>query len=414
MSTAAVEPAPATTEPNEKVLLPLPTTDTASDAPSSTTDLKEAAAPEPTGPTKKPFAHPLETCKPAAPAPLTADQQSKYDELLKTVKSWDTLPKTSAKNAETAPLSDDEKIWLTRECLLRYLRATKWNLSQAEKRVRESIVWRREFGVDGLTKEYISDENATGKQVILGFDNDGRPCLYLLPNKQNTKNSPKQVEHLVFMLERVLDVAPPGQETLALLIDFRNSSNSSNPSLATSKQCLNILQNHYPERLGRALITHLPWYVLTFFKLITPFIDPNTKPKLKFNEPLPSFIPKAQLMNTSGGDVHFEYEHDVYWPALNELAEQRRKERRDRWEKAGKHVGENETYLKGGAEKSVSAVEGSQDAVNGAATPAAATADAAAAAPVEEMAKLEVKDGKEGEDAKAEAKEGDVEKKTES
>lgn len=58
------------------------------------------------------------------------------------------------------------------------------------------------------------------------------------------------------MLERTLDIAPPGQETLALLIDFRNSSSGSQPSVATGRQVLSILQNHYPERLGRALITH--------------------------------------------------------------------------------------------------------------------------------------------------------------
>ena len=102
----------------------------------------------------------------------------------------------------------------------------------------------------------------SGKQVALGFDNDGRPCLYLLPNKQNTKNSPKQVEHLVYMLERALDLAPPGQETIALLIDFRNSSSGSQPSVATGRQVLSILQNHYPERLGRALITHGTLHVL--------------------------------------------------------------------------------------------------------------------------------------------------------
>lgn len=203
-----------------------------------------------------PIEHPAPSSKPATPTPLSADQSNKYDSLLTAVKSWDTLPKTSAKNAETAPLSDEEKLWLTRECLLRYLRATKWNLPQAIKRVRDTLIWRREYGTTTFTADYISDENATGKQVIFGYDNEGRPCLYLLPNKQNTANSPKQVEHLVFMLERTIEIAPPGQETLALLIDFRNSSAGSNPSVGTGRQVLSILQNHYPERLGRALITH--------------------------------------------------------------------------------------------------------------------------------------------------------------
>jgi hypothetical protein len=203
-----------------------------------------------------PFPHPAEGVKPAAPAVLTADQQKKYEEVLAAAKSWETLPKTAAKGAETSPLADSERIWLTRECLLRYLRATKWNVPQAIKRIQDTLIWRREYGTEGFTADYISEENATGKQVVLGYDNEGRPCLYLLPNKQNTKNSPKQVQHLVYMLERTIAIAPPGQESLALLIDFRNSSSSSQPSLATGRQVLSILQNHYPERLGRALITH--------------------------------------------------------------------------------------------------------------------------------------------------------------
>ncbi|KAK7192012.1 hypothetical protein DPSP01_003883 [Paraphaeosphaeria sporulosa] len=300
-----------------------------------------------------PFPHPAEGKKPAAPPALTADQQKKYDELLATVKAWTTLPKASAKGAEEEALADPERMWLTRECLLRYLRATKWNLPNATQRLRDTVIWRREYGTDSFTADYISDENATGKQVALGYDNEGRPCLYLLPNKQNTKNSPKQVEHLVYMLERTLDISPPGQETLALLIDFRNSSAGSQPSIGTGRQVLSILQNHYPERLGRALITHLPWYVTTFLKLISPFIDPVTKTKMRYNEPLTDHIPASQLMKNAGGEVDFEYDHSVYWPALAKLAEERRRERTERWEKAGKVVGESEIYLWGGEEGSV-------------------------------------------------------------
>ncbi|ORX95212.1 CRAL-TRIO domain-containing protein, partial [Clohesyomyces aquaticus] len=300
-----------------------------------------------------PFAFPEPSCKPEPTVPLTPDQQTKYTELLSIVQSWTEIPNTSHKNAEKAALKDDEKLWLTRECLLRYLRASKWSVAHASTRLLSTLTWRREYGTSTFTAEYISPENATGKQVILGYDNSGRPCLYLLPQNQNTKASPKQVEHLVFMLERTIELAPPGQETLALLIDFRNSSAGSNPSIGTGKQVLNILQNHYPERLGRALITHLPWYITTFLKLLSPFIDPVTKTKMRYNEPLETHIPSSQLLKASGGDVDFTYDHDVYWPALNELADQRRREKLERWEKAGRHIGESELFLKGGEEGSL-------------------------------------------------------------
>lgn len=97
----------------------------------------------------------------------------------------------------------------------------------------------------------------------------------------------------------------------------------------------------------------VPWYVTTFFKLISPFIDPVTKTKMKFNEPLKDHVPPAQLWNVSGGDVQFEYDHAVYWPKLIEICDERRKQCRERWERAGKKIGESEVYLRGGDEESI-------------------------------------------------------------
>jgi hypothetical protein len=303
--------------------------------------------------TMGPIAEPAPGSTPAPPTTLTADQQTKYDQFLVEVRAWESLPESSAKGAGATPLDDNERMWLTRESLLRYLRATKWNLTQASTRLRATAVWRREFGTEKLSASYISPENEKGKQVQLGFDKSGRPCLYLLPQNQNTKPGPRQVEHLVYMLERTIDLHPPGQESLALLIDFRNTSSGGTPGLGIAKQVLDILQNHYPERLGRALLTHLPWYVSMFLKAINPFIDPVTKEKIKYNEPLTDHVPAAQLMKASGGDIDFKYDHDVYWPALEKLAAERRASRVERWEKAGKLIGESEVYLWGGDEQSV-------------------------------------------------------------
>ena len=90
--------------------------------------------------------------------------------------------------------------------------------------------------------------------MLLGFDFLSRPCLYLIPSRQNTDPSPRQIQQLVYSLERAVDMMPQGVQTLALLIDFKHSSNSKNPSAGTGKQVLHILQTHYPERLGKALV----------------------------------------------------------------------------------------------------------------------------------------------------------------
>ena len=231
---------------------PLSTTNGA--APTSSEKTHQVASTQ-SGPMQIPFASPLASATPPPLATLTPDQEQKYETLLSTVRSWDTVPATSARDAPLEPMTDDERMWLTRECLLRYLRAVKWNEAEAPKRLLGTLTWRREYGIKGHTADYISPENELGKQVVLGFDNACRPCLYLRPSQQNTERTPRQVQHLVFMLERLIDIMVPGQETLCLLVDFKNSSGGSGgPSVSQGRQVLSILQTHYPERLGRALV----------------------------------------------------------------------------------------------------------------------------------------------------------------
>lgn len=90
-----------------------------------------------------PFLQPTANSLPAPPKTLTPDQESKYASILSTVQSWATLPTSSGSaNASRTPLSDSERLWLTRECLLRYLRASKWNETHAVSRLEATLVWR--------------------------------------------------------------------------------------------------------------------------------------------------------------------------------------------------------------------------------------------------------------------------------
>lgn len=217
-------------------------------------EVQEKAA----GPLKTPYAAPPGT-KVLPRIPLTADEKPKLEWLTERARAFTEVKVESAKaKVGSGPLTDDERMWMTRECLIRYLRATRWDEKESEKRLMQSLAWRREFGVGELTAEHISHENETGKQVLVGFDKDGRPCHYLNPARQNTDPSPKQVEHLVYMMERVIELMPPGQESLALLINFKQGKGRKNtaPGIGMAREVLNILQMHYPERLGRALIVN--------------------------------------------------------------------------------------------------------------------------------------------------------------
>ena len=66
------------------------------------------------------------------------------------------------------------------------------------------------------------------------------------------------------------------------LIDFGGYNRKNQPPWRVSMQTLQIVQNHYPERLGRAVNFQPPFLFELFYKAIKPFVDPVTRDKLVF------------------------------------------------------------------------------------------------------------------------------------
>ncbi|EPS37367.1 hypothetical protein H072_8946 [Dactylellina haptotyla CBS 200.50] len=369
-STPAPAPAPVEATPTETEKAPAPQPEAAPTAqpeaepelplkPSTSGSSRDykIAEDEPTSTKTYAYGAPDPATQPPSPPELTDEQSAKYDELLALCKEITEVPDTKEKNAPKSPLTDSERMFMTRECLFRYLRATKWNVAEAKKRIEGTITWRREWGLESHTPEHIEPENETGKQVVFGFDKDARPCLYLNPAKQNTEKSIRQIQHLTFMLEKVLDIAPPGTETLALLVDFKAASSGQGATIGQGKMVMDILQMHYPERLGRALVVNIPWWASLFLNAIKPFIDPVTRPKLKLNEDMSLHVPSTHLLKEFKGDIEFEYEHVEYWPNFIKLAEDKRRRYEERWKANGSQIGESEFFLKGGEKSKPLATE---------------------------------------------------------
>ncbi|KAG6818774.1 hypothetical protein H0H93_001889, partial [Arthromyces matolae] len=239
----------------------------------------------------------------------TEDQQAKIDALREYANTL-LLPPTD-------PYYPWELRWLNKpDTMTRYSRASKWNFADAQKRIKATIEWRREFKPDLIPPDEVRIESETGKILINGFDRDGRPIIYMRPGRENTETSPRQLRHLVWCLERAKDLMPPGQESLVIIVDYKSTTLRTNPSISVARKVLHILQQHYVETLGRALVVNLPMLLSFFYKGISPFLDPVTRDKMRFNPDLNELIPPEHLDADFGGLHHYEFEPKSYWDQI--------------------------------------------------------------------------------------------------
>lgn len=218
---------------------------------------------------------------------------------------------------ETDPYYPWEARWLAdKGCAERYMRAAKFKLDDAKRRIAGTLEWRREFKPELIPPEDVRVESETGKIILNGFDINGRPIITMHPGRENTKTSDRQLRHLIYVLERAIDLMPSGQDSLVIIVDYRSTTLRTNPSISVAAKVLTILQHHYVERLGRAIVVHLPFILQFFYKGISPFLDPITRDKMRFNPDLKELIPDDHLDAELGGSYAYEFDPDIYWDSL--------------------------------------------------------------------------------------------------
>lgn len=87
---------------------------------------------------------------------------------------------------------------------------------------------------------------------------------------QNTKSVKGQVKYLVYCMENAILNLPPSQEQMVWLIDFQGF-NLSHLSVKVTKETAHVLQEHYPERLGVAILYNPPKIFESFWLVCYPF-----------------------------------------------------------------------------------------------------------------------------------------------
>ncbi|KAK0555754.1 hypothetical protein OC846_000400 [Tilletia horrida] len=246
---------------------------------------------------------------------LSAEQQTKVTELRKHLVE---LHKSGL--PEDDPYHSFEAAWIEEDYLPeRYLKAVNWDLNAAKARIKATLEWRRSFQPERIPPDEVKPEALTGKHCISGFDRQGRPFFTVTPRHENTKTYDRQMRYMIWSFERCIQLMPKGVTQLNWVMSLEGQNQANNPPLSYSRIALSLVQQHYPERLSRAICNRGPWFFSLFFKLISPFIDPNTRAKVFFNPHMTDFADPEQISTEwEGGQHDYEWDFESYWAQLTE------------------------------------------------------------------------------------------------
>ncbi|CAI0447714.1 unnamed protein product [Linum tenue] len=209
-------------------------------------------------------------------------QKSSSNGFEKHLASEEQLEKINEVRRLVGTLSEKLSIYCSDASISRYLRARNWNVKKATKMLKDTIKWRAEYKPEDIRWDEIAKEAETGKIYRSSCtDKHGRPVLVMRPSRQNTKSTKGQIRYLVYCMENAIMNLPPDQEQMVWLIDF-DGYNLSHLSLKVTRETAIVLQNHYPERLGLAILYNPPKFFEPFWMAAKVFLEPKTHNKVKF------------------------------------------------------------------------------------------------------------------------------------
>ncbi|XP_020214892.1 patellin-3 [Cajanus cajan] len=194
------------------------------------------------------------------------------------------------------PLLADER---SDVILLKFLRARDFKVKDALTMIKNTVRWRKEFGIDGLVAE---DLGSDWDKVVFnhGQDKQGHPVCYNVfgefENKElynktfsDEEKRNKFIRWRIQLLEksvRSLDFSPTAISTIVQVNDLKNSPGLGKRDLRqATNQALQLLQDNYPEFVAKQIFINVPWWYLAFSRMISPFLTQRTKSKFLFAGP---------------------------------------------------------------------------------------------------------------------------------
>src|SRR5262249_8876067 len=119
--------------------------------------------------------------------------------------------------------------------------------------------------------------------TFCGWDLQHRPVMYLSykwshPERRNDVDA--AIEHNLEIFEHLRSLMPLGVEQWICITDFVSYSYWKDGASKVGKTVVEMLLNHYPERLGLQILVDPPTTFWLLWKLLSPLLDERTKKKI--------------------------------------------------------------------------------------------------------------------------------------
>jgi hypothetical protein len=187
-----------------------------------------------------------------------------------------------------------------------------------DKAARLYLCWVRasiKYHIYSITEAEVMRSISSNKSWQIGFDKEGRATGYCAGGLHDKQIPLEETKFFIFhQLMRLCGNLKPEQHQFAIIVDV-SGFGWKNFDVPATKAMLGILDQYFPERLGKLYIVNAGYVFCGFWKLISPFIPKRTQKKIflhsgKAMEQLLANWDVDQLVTMVGGTNEYVYDYE--------------------------------------------------------------------------------------------------------
>ena len=163
---------------------------------------------------------------------------------------------------------------------LRFSRARKGDLSKASTMLAADLEWRASTKPEAVTQTDVANALPSGCWRVAGVANHGFPVLHIDLGLWNPEayDTDEYGRYVCYFVEAMCRMG----ERFVVVFDLKGWKLAHGLQMRKIARLVQIVQDHYPERLEKALLMRAPLIFASAWAVIKGFIDPVTVAKVAF------------------------------------------------------------------------------------------------------------------------------------